>query len=341
MQANSEHIDQLIARYLAGEATDAERQELEHWMDSDETNRRYFEGIRFAEEQAVASHRVVKLDVDKAWQNVHQQMKLQKPMSVVHRKKTNSIIPIWLRIAAMLALVSGLALYFYSHKQTGSPNYQMAMADTDSIIEYTLADSSEITLNEQASLWYAKNYGKKERRVKLNGEAFFSVKHDTQKPFIVESSGTYVRVTGTSFNIKGAEADSLVEVCVKTGSVVFFTGSNDGITLIAGETGYFNKNNGKFTKTETADANVAAYANRLFVFYNTTLNEVFRQLNKVYRTHLVVSDGELGKQVITVTFDNDNIDTIIDIISETLNLSYTRKDGDLVVFENKPQPATP
>ncbi|NLU38414.1 MAG: DUF4974 domain-containing protein [Bacteroidales bacterium] len=341
MQENSEHIDQLIARYLAGEATDAERQELEHWMDSNESNRRYFEGIRFAESQAIASQHIVKVDVDKAWMKVHQQMKQQKPVSVKAHKKSGTVIPFWLRVAAMVLLVSGLAIYFYSQKQTGSPNYQMAMVATDSIIEYTLSDSSEITLNEHACLWYAKNYGKKERRVKLNGEAFFSVKHDTQKPFIVESSGTYVRVTGTSFNIKGDEADSIVEVCVKTGSVIFFTGSNEGITLIAGETGYFNKNNGKFSKTETTDENVAAYANRLFVFYNTTLNEVFRQLNKVYQTKLVASDEELGKQVITVTFDNDNIDTIIDIISETLVLNYTRTEGNQVIFENTTQPTTP
>jgi ferric-dicitrate binding protein FerR (iron transport regulator) len=68
---------------------------------------------------------------------------------------------------------------------------------------------------------------------------------------------------------------------------------------------------------------------------------VFRQLNKVYQTKLVALNEELGKQVITVTFDNDNIDTIIDIISETLVLKYTRTEGNQVIFENTTQLTTP
>ena len=143
---------------------------------------------------------------------------------------------------------------------------------------------------------------------------------------MLESNETFIKVTGTSFNIKGNDPDSLVEVYVKTGSVLFFTAKNEGVSLVAGETGVYNKNQGTFTKTKESDSNVTAYANRVFVFYNTTLNEVFRQLSKVYGVTIVPEDAQLGLTTITVSFNDDEIETILNIIAETLSLKY-RSDG--------------
>jgi len=327
LQEESKHIDLLIARYITGEATEAEKQELTQWMEQNETNRKYFEGICFADQQAVASHRIEKVNVDQAWQKVHLQMKSGQKNMASPLKKEVHILPLWIRVAAIVILVSGLAIFFYNQKSIAPVKYNsVATATTDQILNYTLTDSSVITLNQHSQIACASNYGKKERRVKLTGEAFFQVKHDTEKPFIVESNGTFIKVTGTSFNIKGGDPDSLVEVYVKTGSVLFFTSNEEGISLIAGETGVFNKNRGTFTKTNEAGSNATAYTNRVFVFYHTTLNEVFRQLNKVYGVTIVPADAQLGLSTITVSFNDDEIETILNIIAETLNLKY-RSDG--------------
>jgi len=327
LQEESKHIDLLIARYITGEASEAEKLELTQWMEQNETNRKYFEGICFVDQQAVASHRIEKVNVDQAWQKVHLQMKTGQTHTAPIKKKTATILPLWVRVAAIIVLVSGLAFFFNNQRNNSTVKYNaVATATTDSILNYTLADSSVITLNQNSQIACAPNYGKKERRVKLTGEAFFSVKHNAEKPFIVENNGTFIKVTGTSFNIKGNDPDSLVEVYVKTGSVLFFTAKNEGVSLVAGETGVYNKNQGTFTKTKESDSNVTAYANRVFVFYNTTLNEVFRQLSKVYGVTIVPADAQLGLVTITVSFNDDEIETILNIIAETLNLKY-RSDG--------------
>jgi len=336
LQEESTHIDHLIARYITGEATEAEKQELIQWMEQNETNLKYFEGICFADQQAVASHRIEKVNVDQAWQKLHLQMKAGQPNTVSTKKRATTILPLWIRAAAILVLVSGLAIFFNNQRDKSTIKYNaVATATTEKILNYTLADSSVITLNQHSQVACASNYGKKERRVKLSGEAFFQVKHDTEKPFIVENNGTFIKVTGTSFNIKGNDPDSLVEVYVKTGSVIFFTAKNEGISLAAGETGVYNKNQGTFTKTKESDSNVTAYANRVFVFYHTTLNEVFRQLNKVYGVTIVPADAQLGLSTITVSFNDDVIETILNIIAETLNLTYKSDGQNQYTFEGQ------
>lgn len=328
MDNNSKHIDTLIARYIAGEASEKERLELEKWMNSNQSNRKYFEGIVFANEKAVSSHKMIKVDVDSAWLKVHQQMKAG--LENVPRKdtKTRTLIPSWAKIAAIILLVTGLSLVLYqlaNHAQVSVPGY--ALTSSDSIYNHTLADSSTIIINRNSSLIVADNYGKEERRLSLDGEAFFEVTHNPEIPFVVESNKTFIQVTGTSFNIQNFETDSLVEVYVKTGSVLFFSNENEGIALTAGETGIYNKNTGIFTKMIQQNSNATAYATRVFVFYNTPLHELFRQIQKVYNVEVVFDQPEIEHHTITVSFNNDDIDTILSIVSETLNLDYSFNDG--------------
>ena len=333
MSKQSEHIDHLIARYISGEASETEKQELRLWMDENEANRKYFDGIRFVDDKAVASHQRIKVDVEKAWKDVHMQMKSSRKIN--SSKVPIRVMPLWLRVAAVVVLISGLSLVFYNQLSNHAlPKYEASVvAPADSIINYVLADSSVVTLNHNSKIAQAADYGKTERRVKLTGEAFFSVQHNAGKPFIVESNGTFIRVTGTSFNVKGEDSDSLVEVYVKTGSVLFFTESNEGLTLIAGESGIYNRNKGTFIKAVVSDPNLTAYVNRVFVFYDTSLNEVFRQLKRVYGVNISVDDPKLGLCTITVSFNDDNIETILDIIAETLNLKYTVNNKQQYVFE--------
>ena len=173
----------------------------------------------------------------------------------------------------------------------------------------------------------AKNYGKKERRLKLEGEAFFDVKHIDDKPFIVEAEGTLIEDIGTSFNIKAVDTDTIVEVFVKSGEVIFFTKDNKGISLTAGEMGIYNKNTRTFTRIASPDVNATAYVNKVFLFQNVRLADVVQQLNIVYGTNIRFGNEQLKDCTISVKFENEDIELILSIISETLELTVT-KDTD-------------
>lgn len=331
MKEESKHIDLLIARYISGEASETEKLELEQWMRNNEANKKYFDGIVFVDKQAVSSHKIVKVNVDNAWSSVHQKMRETKQQA----SQTGNIrtMPLWARIAAAFIVITALSFFFISQiEKMNSAQWANTYAVADSVSSLVLTDSSKITLNSNTRLQVAKGYGKKERRLELAGEAFFEVAHNAHKPFIVETGNALIRVTGTSFNIKNFDTDSLVEVYVKTGSVLFFTPENEGINLMAGETGIYNKNNGVFSKTEFSEPNTAAYANRVFVFYNTSLKELFRQISKVYGIEILFDKPEIATCTITVSFTDNDIETIVAVVTETLNLSYSFINGQYHIF---------
>jgi len=325
----NKHIDLIIARYIAGEATEQEITLLNQWLSESEVNRKYFGDIEFVNQKAVASHTVNKVDIDKAWGKVHQQMKKKTVQPEPIAKTVTFQIPVWLRVAAVLVIVSGISfgLYRYYTSALLYPTEIVAAASKDSVITKSLVDSSTVALNKNSKITYAKNYGKKERRLKLEGEAFFDVKHIDDKPFIVEAEGTLIEDIGTSFNIKAVDTDTIVEVFVKSGEVIFFTKDNKGISLTAGEMGIYNKNNRTFTRIASPDVNATAYVNKVFLFQNVRLADVVQQLNMVYGTNIRFGNEQLKDCTISVKFENEDIALILSIISETLELTVT-KDTD-------------
>ncbi len=329
MVEENKHIDLIIARYIAGEATEQEITLLNQWLSESEVNRKYFGDIEFVNQKAVASHTVNKVDIDKAWGKVHQQMKKKTVQPEPIAKTVTFQIPVWLRVAAVLVIVSGISfgLYRYYTSALLYPTEMVAAASEDSVITKSLVDSSKVALNKNSKITYAKNYGKKERRLKLEGEAFFDVKHIDDKPFIVEAEGTLIEDIGTSFNIKAVDTDTIVEVFVKSGEVIFFTKDNKGISLTAGEMGIYNKNTRTFTRIASPDVNATAYVNKVFLFQNVRLADVVQQLNIVYGTNIRFGNEQLKDCTISVKFENEDIELILSIISETLELTVT-KDTD-------------
>lgn len=330
MPTNSEHIDRLISRVLAGEATDKELMQLNSWLDESEANKKYFGDINFIYEKTAASHCIQKVDVNSAWVKVQRQMHAKKKSIVEVTNKTQFQVPAWVRIAAIFIIVSGFSLglyrHFYLNKFEGIQT--ITFASQDSVFSKKLADSTNVFLNRNSKLTYASNYGSKERLVKLEGEAYFDVKHIDEKPFIVEAEGAYIQDIGTAFNIKAMAGDSIVEVYVKTGEVKFFTKENKGISLIEGETGIFNKKTRTFIKINSQNNNPISYTNRVFVFHNTRLSEVIQQLSSVYSVNITINSQTIKNCTITVTFENETIDLILNIVTETLNLNLIKtNDG--------------
>jgi transmembrane sensor len=335
---DSEHIDILITRYLSGEASDEERLQLEQWMDESETNKKYFGDIRFVHDMAVASHRIVKVDIEKAWGDVKKQMKPSakgKSVPFVKMKFSTSLL---LRIAAMFIIVSGLSFLIYKTylSSSGKANNTHIIASTVSSLNCKLSDSTRVILSKHSKITYNSKYGIKQREVTLSGEAYFNVFHNDVKPFIVKAEEVLIKDLGTSFIIKAFPDSSSIEVSVESGEVMFYTTNNRGIRLFHGETGVYEKASKTFRKYETA-SKIVPGNNRFLSFQNDRLADVIEQLNSVYQTNIRLSNDSLGRCKITVTFNNENINFIVGIIAETLSLQVVKTaDGYLLEGINYP-----
>ncbi|WP_273274729.1 FecR family protein [Maribacter polysiphoniae] len=126
----------------------------------------------------------------------------------------------WMRIAASIVILIGIGTFFYNMDISNA----IVITNNSETFKITkLEDGSLITLNANSSLRFDNNH-KGVRLAELDGEAFFEIARDEQKPFIITTGSISTKVLGTSFNIK--ETDSVIDVTVATGLVQVSNGVN-------------------------------------------------------------------------------------------------------------------
>ena len=325
MEAND--IDNLIGKVLANESTTEEQMHVRDWIDLSDTNKIYFEQISTIFNKAAANNVQLQFDTDVAWTKVKEQVRTEKDHS-----KTRSINSGYggaLRIAAGIIIL--LTLGILSYRWMNPTIQTFAIASDLTTVNDTLPDGSTTFLNKNSSLAFEYNLREKTRKVKLKGEGFFEVKHQEEKPFVIEAQEVLIRDIGTTFNVKAYTNSDTVEVIVKTGEVQIYTLKNPGLNLVAGETGFYSKRLREFSKMIKADTNALAYKTGIFSFNNTDLQSILDKLNEVYGSHIKLANEKLGHCHITVNFNNEKLEQVVDIIAATLNLTVVRKEKEIIL----------
>lgn len=146
--------------------------------------------------------------------------------------------------------------------------------------QLTLPDGSKVWLNAATSLTYPTRFEGAQRIVKLQGEAFFDIAKDQTKPFIVESNGQQITVTGTTFNVEAYESEESTSTTLVSGSVRINSKSGHSVALRPGQKAIL-RNNG--LKTTPADIHaVTGWVRGEFVFHYSTLADILPQLERWY-----------------------------------------------------------
>ncbi len=325
MALQFDYIDDLIGKHLAGEATEAESAEVKAWCAQTEANQKYFDDLKAIFEKAASTPVQVQFNTDAAWQQLRAKLKDEKVVPL--RRETNY----WpaLRMAAGVVLLISAGIFTY--RWFTQPVQTIAVVSDTTTLENTLPDSSTVFLNRHSQVTYEYNPRQKTRRVKLQGEGFFEIKHEEEKPFVIETEDVFVRDIGTAFNVKSYPDKDTVEVIVQSGEVQFYTLKNPGLYLKAGETGIYTKRGKVFTKIPRADTNALAYKTRIFSFYATDLRSVVDRVNEVYGSNIKLANEQVGECRLTTTFSNESLDVIVEIIAEAMSLTVERKGEEIIL----------
>jgi transmembrane sensor len=307
--------DELIVKYLAGEASPEEAMALTDWLENS-ANKLHYESLSATWNSVHPLKNGRTVDRTEAWKKLDQK--------IVPASKTSAGIfssKLSLRIAASLALivVAGVAIY-------------LKLADRKKTIEtfgnfqtITFPDNSKAKLYKNTSITFPIRFRGDSRAVTLiKGEVFFSITPDKSKPFVIHASDADITVVGTAFNVI-VKNDS-VEVGVQEGSVVLST-ANDALQLVKGTSATVIASTGRIAKNNPADANDWAYATQRFVFNDTPVRDVIRDLEKAFSISIAVSNDNIENCKLTATFDNDSAGKIVDLIAESLNLSLRENEG--------------
>ena len=277
------------------------------------------------------------IDVDKAWNSLHARLTENGLIAEAPVVRRSFIRTVYFRIAALVLLLLGIGsvLVYLNDKGTLGRKTIVATTENQKNLQVILPDGSNVILNRNTRLTYRENFGRSGRNVALSGEAFFEITSDKENPFTIDAGKARVKVLGTSFNVNTNNADSAVEVFVKTGTVL--VSDNEGTRSLTLDPGYIGTmNSGSSDKFLNNDPNYMAWNNGVLIYDGQTLEVVFRDLKKVYNMDVIADDPRIPENTWTTNGPVDNApqETIIRLICASFNLSYT-KDGNVYHLAEK------
>lgn len=332
----------LLAKYLCNEVSPVEKSEVEAWLGQSVKNREELEQNRKMLDTIDTFCKTERFDSVGAFKNVKAKMNPPK-MEVVHhstfRKEAITRIYKYAAVIIFAVLLGSTGFYLGFRNHTTVVYSEIISTPNQVINEYTLPDGTVVALNSNSKLVFPKQFKGQTREVTIEGEAFFDVKPNPEKPFIINAGKAQIKVVGTSFNVSAYPENETVEVVVKTGKVqVTSKNTTDLATekqlyLTPGEKGTLIIKNNSLDKTENANPNYLAWKTHDFVFDEVPLNEVFKCLEKTYHVNIEVLQPELKDLKLNAQFDKKPIDFILNVVSLTFNLDLS-VDNELYTFSN-------
>lgn len=302
---------------MLGEATAEERQQVERWM-ADDANLAYFSQLKKIWEESRQLASTTTADENKSWEKFRQR---------IHPAPVRRVGVGWIKIAASIVIVGALGLIAYLGL-SGRANLKVVVAQ-QTVLTDTLPDGSFVTVNKGSSISYPSRFNGDTRQVVLNGEAFFNVTPNKKKPFVISVNDITITVVGTSFNVKNINGNT--EVVVETG-IVKVTRAGKTIELNANEELHLNAKDSMLSKEKVSDHLYNYYRTKEFVCDDTPLWKVVEKINEAYHSHIVFGDSSLREMPLTVTFNNESLDQVLNVISETFNIKVI-KEGDSIILQ--------
>ncbi len=281
------------------------------------------------------------------------EVKSDKTSGEVRQKMLNNILdetrlnekkPDWpiLKLVASLVLVAiiGIGVFLLTGSEESNPQNEMVsrpfqLKETKPGQKLTtfLPDGSKVILNSQSKISFS--ITERERKVVLEGEAFFEVKRDENRPFVVRTDNLYTKVLGTSFNVKAQPGENIT-VTVATGKVKVDNSSSlnasqllesensedRGVVLIPGHQAVYNPGQGTIRSHEVNTEDFILWKDGILNFESSSLMEVITRLERWYGVSIEVIGKPSEPWNIKGEFDNKSLEFVLDALSYSQGFTF-------------------
>ena len=318
----------LIEKILSKTASSEEVEEFNEWVKKSEANLKFFQQSKAIWERLNRPKDNVEFD------SMDGQQRMLSKIKQRHAKGRIRKLQYRISIAASILLLIGFSCLILNFVSSSRKSILYSTLDKE-IKEIVLPDGSHVWLNENSVLQTAKAFNKNQRKVWLQGEAYFEVTHDKEKAFKVLTGKLTTIVLGTSFNLKAYEKDE-VQLTVKTGKVKFYNrfSFDERKVFTAGFMGDYSSINGKIVQSQNINLNYLSWKTGVFKFSKTPLNKVCEILSSYYKINIQSTLKDPGL-ILTGTFQNEDIEDILSTIAITLDLKVTRLNSGGILIQNQ------
>lgn len=353
---------QRLGKYIAGECSPRERREVDAWIEGDPSRKKFLEHLRRiweAAERPPADGPDFPLDMEAEWKDMQEKMRASEqvspspgdrspaePSRSSRGRPTRSNAPrsgngMHQKYALLLVLLVGglfLAQQFWGTPGTGDASSdRIVVTERGERSRLQLPDGSKVMLNVDSELRFARVFGRNERVVHLDGEAFFDVASDSTRPFVVQTNKGKVGVHGTAFNVR-SYSDEDVQVAVKEGRVSLeprqATSGGAGVELEPGELGQVTDEDAIVTQRQVRMDSYFGWTEGRLVFRDTALPDVATRLDRWFGLEFRIQDARLDSLRLTANLKSQSVRDVLDVISRSLGIQY-RIDNNAVLLAPK------
>ena len=330
----------LLQKYIKNQCSEQELHALLHWLKSPD------------------NHAELDLVVKPLWETIDKNMsrpegekekELHEEVSLLlsgvkrkDRKISNPIVRDknrlngFYRIAAILILAFSVTFGLVKVLDRPSPQltYTEKVSNKGEKKNIVLSDGTKIILNSDTRLRIPADFNKEERVLEMEGEGFFDVAPNPDKPFIIKSGETRVRVLGTSFDFKSYKEDDFIKLTVSTGKVRVNVDDQDlQLSVSPNEHLSVNKIDGNVSKETIQENNYIKWIQGSLYFNKEPNREVIKTINRTYNRKVILQCKNRDYKI-TGTHDNKSIEAVIEAICFTTGL-HSRQEGDNIIIYDK------
>lgn len=339
--------DHLLARYLTGECSAADRREVERWAAQDPSRRAQLEELQSL--WAAAEKPARRWEVDAAWKRASarmptaesatsKQQQRQRSRSAHRRTRRRKARLQQLVSALTIAVAIGVSLWLYAptpDEQGSAERLQSINTQPAEQARLRLSDGTLIHLNVDSQIEYPKGFLADTRTVRLEGEAYFEVTPDADRPFEVITAGAVTRVLGTMFTVEARSDTASARVAVREGRIAIGSRTDSvRLELGAGELGAVSPSGNLSRRRPQAIDHHFRWIDGQLAFRAAPLREVATRLGRWYGADIRIADPSIAGRRLTATFEHESLDEALSAIALSLHVRPER-DGSTVVFYDK------
>lgn len=319
-------LQKLVKKYQDGSASAAERHVVDQWYASfDEPVSAESEWLNNAAREATKQ---------RIWEGLQ--------ADPIKKRVINIVV---LKVAAAMLLFVSVAWLLFSNTADQVDGARNAVAGAQAQMQYfkttgqqvkqlLLPDSTKVWLNANSTIGLAKDYGKYNRAIQLEGEAFFEVKRNPKLPFVVASQSIAISVLGTSFNVRSYKTLEEIQVAVSSGRVkVADTSSGSLAELTVDDNMVYRKDKRTFEVTKVNAALSSAWREGRLVFENERFDVLAQGFYNLYGVKLATDDDQVAalRYSLVLRYEMDKNEAMA-LICTVLNRQYRKEENGRIVI---------
>ena len=324
----NEHSE-LIIGYLQGRLQGRSLDDFYAWVNESADNKKLFFETKALYEACAPSRGAS--EIHDSWLRLLDKRKSRqrKRYSLLTRISTYAAV-------AMFAAAITSTVFIFSSREYDDRITSYVGGDGLEADVVVLPDGTRVSLGTRTSFSYDSRYGKSERIVQLEGEAYFEVARNTNCPFIVHTGIQNVRVLGTSFGITNYADDQNLTTTLVNGKVqVEFPGFSDEVFLL--EPGFqlaCDRQNRKIEKRTVDVYEYVAWKDGKYVFTRKRLEDILTTLSRWYDFHVFFQNPEVKEVVFSGELRRfDSFSDILRLIEKTSDVKFTTTGNTVLVRE--------